>query len=108
MYSLTDAAMVQLGQSGCVFTSVDGAITPPSGQVFIAITMLADTTFDSSGGLQAEDSDMFANTEAAATAGGAGGDQIDVNDTFPKGVTIYGRWTSINMGAGMIIAYVGP
>ena len=106
-YSVVESGNLGLGQAGCVFTSVDGAITPPTGSVFVAISMLADTTFDSSGGLQAEDSDRYANTEAAATAGGAGGDQIDVNDTFPKGVTIYGRWTEIDVGAGMIMAYLG-
>ena len=102
-----DVAQIALGQGGCVFTDIDGAITPPTRKGLIGITMLADTTFDSSGGLVAENSDMYANTEAAATGGGAGGDQIDVSNTFPKGVTIYGRWTSINMGAGMILAYLG-
>ena len=102
-----DVAQVALGQGGCVFTDADGAVTPPTGKVFIAITFLADTTLDSSGGLEAENAQLWANTEAAALGGGAGGDQIDVNNTFPKGVTIYGRWTSINLGAGMIIAYLG-
>tara|TARA_R100000008_G_C3539743_1_gene144100 strand:- start:596 stop:925 length:330 start_codon:yes stop_codon:yes gene_type:complete len=102
-----DVAQVSMGQHGCVFTDADGAITPPTGKAFVAITMLDDTTFDSSGGLIAENPDLYANTEAAATAGGAGGDQVDVSNTFPKGVTIYGRWTEIDMGAGMIIAYIG-
>jgi len=107
----------QFGQMGSVFTSVDGAITPPSNRVFVAITFLANTTLDSSGGLVSDTSNdgvEFPSTQAAAHDAGAatavsgtGGDQIDVNDSFPAGVTIFGRWTSINVGSGMIMAYIG-
>jgi len=27
--------------------------------------------------------------------------------TFPKGVTIYGRWTEIDVASGTIVAYQG-
>ncbi len=96
------------GQYGCVFTdNASAAITPPTGKVFVAITMLSDTTFDSGSGLVAEDSSLYANTAAAASAGGSGGVAIANSDTFPKGVTIYGRWTSVNLAAGSIMAYLG-
>ena len=41
--------------------------------------------------------------------GGVGGMAIDSSNTFPKGVTIYGRWDSVSMNDndGMIIAYFG-
>jgi len=40
---------------------------------------------------------------------GVGGMAIDASNTFPKGVTIYGRWDSVSMNDndGMIIAYFG-
>jgi hypothetical protein len=40
---------------------------------------------------------------------GVGGMAIDSSNTFPKGVTIYGRWDSVSMNDndGMIIAYFG-
>ena len=118
MANIDDLYNKQFGQHGSVFTSVDGAITPPSNKVFIAITFLADTTLDSSGGLVADtnhNSCEYPGTEAAAhdassatTVSGTGGDQVDVNDTFPRGVTIFGRWTSINIGTpGMVMAYIG-
>jgi hypothetical protein len=117
MANVDDLVRKGFGQMGSVFTSVDGAITPPTNKVFIAITFLADTTLDSSGGLVADTnyrSCEFVGTQAAAhdaasatITSGTGGDQIDVNDTFPKGVTIFGRWTEIDVGAGMIIAYIG-
>ena len=117
MANVDDLVRKGFGQMGSVFTSIDGAITPPTNKVFIAITFLADTTLDSSGGLVADTnyrSCEFVGTQAAAhdassatITSGTGGDQIDVNDTFPKGVTIFGRWTEIDVGAGMIIAYIG-
>ena len=109
------------GQLGSVFNDSNAAMTPPTGKVFVAITMLADTTFDSSGGLIADNDSTgagleYVGTEAAAhnltvgsesTSSGGGGIQVDINNTFPEGVTIYGRWTKVNPNSGMIIAYIG-
>ena len=119
------------GQLGSVFNDGTAAIKPPTNKVFVAITMLADTTFDSSGGLVSEtflakvgtggtsvgDTEHnYITTEGAAhdqTAGNASvekgetGLQVDVNNTFPKGITIYGRWTEIDLASGAIIAYIG-
>ena len=32
---------------------------------------------------------------------------IDASNSFPAGVTIFGRWTEIDLDAGMLIAYIG-
>ena len=107
---------VGFGQAGSVFIDSDGASSPPTGLVFVAITFIDDTIFDASGGLIAENSANFANTEAAAhdnaggsetTLEGSGGDEIDASNTFPAGITIYGRWSEIDLTSGMIIAYIG-
>ena len=117
MANIDDLTKKQFGQIGSVFTSVDGAITPPTNKVFIAITFLADTTLDTTGGLVADtnyNSCEFAGTTVAAhdastatDVTGTGGDAIDVIDVFPKGVTIFGRWTEIDVASGVIIAYIG-
>ena len=112
-YSVVESGNLGLGQAGSIFLDTDGAAKPPTGLVFVAITFLDDTTFDSSGGLIAENSADYVNTEAAAHSGtqsasnGTGGLQIDVSNTFPAGVTIFGRWTEIDLGTGMVIAYIG-
>ena len=107
---------IGFGQAGSVFIDSSGASSPPSGSVFVAITFLDDTTFDASGGLIAEDSAKFANTEAAAHNNadgsetlieGSGGLQIDASNDFPSGVTIYGRWSEIDITSGLLIAYIG-
>ena len=113
------------GQLGSVFTDTANApITPPTGKVFVAITFLQDTQLEllatNAGGLTADTSDPnaeYIGTDVAAhDAGtatavtGTGGKIIDNSNTFPKGVTIYGRFTSVEIGdgkTGALIAYIG-
>tara|TARA_R100000388_G_C7207844_1_gene142031 strand:+ start:17 stop:433 length:417 start_codon:yes stop_codon:yes gene_type:complete len=125
------------GQLGSVYTTASSdAIKPPTNKVFVAITMLADTVFDDSGGLIAERAvvsgsaatdtstqtgDIYIGTEQPAhdladgsetTDEGSGGLIIGGSSeadavTFPKGLTIYGRFTEIDVHSGSVIAYIG-
>ena len=107
-YTIQEVQNATLGQAGCVFVDTADAVVAPTGAVFVAITFLTNVTLDASAGLIAEDSDRWANTEAAASAGGTGGKQLDAGNTFPKGTTIYGRWTEIDLNSvGTLIAYLG-
>ena len=105
-----------LGQAGSAYTDASSdPISPPLNQVFIAITMVTDCTFDSSGGLIAEDAEKYMNTEDAAhdladgsetSVEGSGGQVLD-SVVFPAGMTIYGRWTEIDVATGSCVAYIG-
>ena len=122
------------GQLGSVFLDASGAASPPNGKVFVAITMLDDTVFDAAGGLVPQTKENvslgantgkilatelgleWASTQAAAhdvadgsetAISGSGGLEIDASNTFPKGVTIYGRYIEIDLTSGMCIAYIG-
>jgi len=115
------------GQIGSAFNDGAALMKPPTGKVFIAITMLADTTFEAHGGLVAQQDSgsglEYISTETAGgvaqtahdagdgsetTSTGSGGLVVDGSNTFPKGVTIYGRWTEIHPASGgPIIAYIG-
>ena len=104
------------GQLGSVYTtSSSDAIVPPTNKVFVAITMLADTIFDSSSGLVSTEPTKYVNTETAANDLGAGSETTDQGSggkvvdsvTFPKGITIYGRWNEIDVNTGSVIAYIG-
>jgi hypothetical protein len=106
------------GQLGSMFSETTATLTPPTGKVFIAITMLDDTAFD---GLVADNNGAagleYAGTGTAAHdaalnpdlgESGGGGQVVSNTITFPKGLTIYGRWTEvINNGATPIMLYIG-
>ena len=116
-FTIQESQNIVLGQLGSVFLDTATAIAPPANHAFVAITFLADTTLHATGGLVAEDSSLYPNTAAAAhnfgagsatTLEGEGGGLVDASNTFPKGVTIYGRWTSvIKNDTGRAIFYFG-
>ena len=108
---------LSLGQYGSIYTTSGvEEINPPTNHIFAAITFLEDTVFDAAGGLIAETATKFINTDTAAhdlAAGaetevqGTGGAVID-SVVFPKGITIFGRYTEIDITSGTIIAYIAP
>jgi hypothetical protein len=93
--------------------------------------MLDNTVFDDAGGLIAEQQtynhgsaitvDRYIGTEQPANDLADGSETVDEGSggliiggsaegdavTFPKGVTIYGRWTEIDVHSGKVIAYIG-
>jgi hypothetical protein len=120
------------GQMGSVFNNTVSAITPPTGKVFVAITFLTDTTLNVTGGLIADNDDIngieyvgtpYDSSDAGSTAdeaahdltvgnetalSGGGGKAVLSATVFPKGITIYGRWTKITtVTSGQYIAYIG-
>jgi hypothetical protein len=105
--TVQESLNASLGQGGSIFVAGTNAITCLSG-VFVAITFLEDTIFASgSGGLVAESEqswpdDAGTGTDISASNGAA----ID-GETFPAGVTIYGRWTGFQLASGLVIAYRG-
>ena len=120
MANLTNAGNHQLatfGQFGsAVVKDSSDASTPPSGKVFVAITMLTDCTFDTAvttegsetnGGLISEDSTIWASSVDGSKGSSTNGVAVASTITFPKGVTIYGRYTEIDVASGTCIAYVG-
>ena len=116
-FTVQEAQNVALGQAGSIFADGDAQLVPPTGTVFVAITFLDESTFDGdAGGLVAQDPSKFINTAEAAhnlgagnatSSEGEGGLIVDASNTFPAGVTIFGRWTQIDLNAGLIIAYIG-
>ena len=112
------------GQNGTIFNDTANPMKAPEGKVFVAIHFLEETTLEASGGLKAEqDAENgieFFETQSAAhniahddadgptTVSGAGGVQLDQNNTIPAGTIIYGRYTEVHAtGAKMIIGYIG-
>lgn len=105
-----DFAFGQMGSiliAGTTATTSNG-VTGMQNKVFMAITFLEDTVFaSSSGGLTAETTQLFPDDTGTGTDIDANGGAAIDSETFPKGVTIYGRWTSITLASGKVIAYIG-
>tara|TARA_R100001594_G_scaffold147879_1_gene201740 strand:+ start:117 stop:446 length:330 start_codon:yes stop_codon:yes gene_type:complete len=104
-YSVVEAQNIQLGQAGSAFVDTTGQFTPPSDQKIIMITMLTDVEFSE---LTPEDHNINFGT-SSTTQPGTGSDQLASGDTFPAGVTIFGRWDSLTLASGgdKVIAYFG-
>jgi|TARA_R100000005_G_C4913323_1_gene149991 hypothetical protein len=92
---------------------LDSDLTPASNvnrttKVFVAITFLEDTTFNTgASGLTPAEAQNFPSSDGASTDIDADGGVAVDGETFPKGVTIYGRWTGFQLATGRVIAYVG-
>ena len=98
------------GQMGSVFNDTANPCKAPIGKVFVAITFLEDTVFNNSlAGLTPENSsNMFPGGTGMTSAGiDADGGDITGTEVFPKGITIYGRWSGFQLASGRVIAYLG-
>ena len=104
---------VPLGQLGSAYLNDGNVFTPPTNRVVIAITMVGDTAFDQlvpelptdstfkgsvfdDSGTNRSDINCI-GTVAATAANGTGADDVAVSDVFPAGLTIYGRWKTVEL-----------
>ena len=106
---LKEVGQQSFAKYGNAFQDTNAAVTPPSGRVIVAITMLGDTTFTAMSAENIAGSKSFGLT-GGETGEGSGGVVITSTNKFPRGITIYGRWTSVTPTAdddGGIICYFG-
>ncbi len=104
--SVQEALNIQLGQAGsAVFTTHDAAVQY-AGTVYIAISFLEDSVFETGiTGLVPETNYLYPSSNATSSFIAENSLQVD-GITFPKGLTIYGRWTGFELTSGSCIAYV--
>ena len=105
-YSVHEAQNAQLGQGGSALVSGEDEVAVPEGKTIIAITFLEDTKFEASGGLVAEDSARWANSQTAASKTVTDNDSVSGTELFSAGITIYGRWTSVHLASGLVMLYI--
>ena len=104
-YTVQEGTNAGLGQGGSMFINGAAENTAPSGQVFVSITFLTETNFTT---LVAEDNTLYMGTTGTTSDEQPPGDLITSGAAFPAGATIYGRWTTIQVGASdMVVAYLG-
>jgi hypothetical protein len=94
--SMYQFAEIGLGQMGTIFEDTTGANI--SSKKIVAIQFVDDTAFTT---LTPSDTAKYIGT------GTGNGQAVDSSNVFPAGMTIYGRWTTITLASGAIIAYQG-
>ena len=104
-YSVIESNNIQLGQVGSAFVDTTGQYTAPGSMKIVMITMLTDVEFNEL--TPASTADNFGTTAASP---GTGGDTLANSDTFPSGVTIFGRWDTCELATtgDKILIYYGP
>ena len=104
-YTVIEGQNAALGQAGSAFSYTTDNLTPVSG-VFVAITVIEDATFTILVSADGAGSG-FIGTTASNAGTGDGNEAIDNGNTFSAGTTIFGRWNSITLASGSIVAYIG-
>ena len=108
-FAVVEAQNISLGQGGSILVTGTTAVTCGTGSgVFVAIQFMEDTVFASaSGGLVAETEQLYPDDAGTGTLIDANGGAAIDSETFPQGMTIFGRWTGFTLASGACIAYVG-
>ena len=105
------------GQMGSAYLADTNAYEPPTGKVVVAITVLSDTTTfaelvpDTSGYLDGTGSAVVGSTAYLGTvtpvaAHGTNADAVGTSATWKTGLTLVGRWTKVDLGAGSVVLYL--
>ncbi len=106
------------GQMGSAYLADQDAYTPPTGKVVVAITILDSATkfaaltpdtsayIDGTTGAAGTGASAYIGTTAVVGANGTNADAIGTSTTFPVGITLYGRWTTVDLGAGSVVLYL--
>ena len=120
--NVNDIFKASFGQFGSVYLTGDGAQLDLNGtsakRFIIAITMLDVVTFQdlqTLDGLVGSISDVSAELDVGGEFGAVTNesttsdqDEIATSHTFPKGVTIYGKWDYIELNGGSCVCYLAP
>ena len=83
-YTVHEAQNASLGQGGSALITGTAAAVAATGKAIIAITFLATASVNS-------------------ISNGSGTD----GEVFAAGVTIYGRWSQIQLASGKVMVYLG-
>ena len=98
-YTVQESGNAGLGQAGAYLeiSTTDITSTVLGDKIVTAISMIEDVTFTT---LTPQESIYI------GTANGTG-DALTTSETFPAGMTIFGRWSAFRLNSGKVIAYFG-
>ena len=98
-YTVQESGNAGLGQAGAYLeiSTTDITSTVLGDKIVTAISIIEDATFTT---LTPQESIYI------GTASGSG-DALTTSETFPAGMTIFGRWSAFRLNGGKVIAYFG-
>tara|TARA_R100000234_G_scaffold114339_1_gene89416 strand:+ start:16 stop:345 length:330 start_codon:yes stop_codon:yes gene_type:complete len=98
---------IDIGQSGGAYLNDTDVFTPPTGKVVTAVYVLDNATkFSKLVGAAADALHYPGTTIVAGAAGnGTNAEKIPTATTFPVGTWIYGRYDTVQLGAGSVFLY---
>jgi len=120
--NVNDLFKASFGQFGSVYLNGDGAKldlnSSTANRYIIAIQFMEDTTFEdiqTLDGVVSSISDVSAELDVGGEFGAVTNesttsdqDTITTSHTFPKGITIYGKWDYIELNGGSCVCYLAP
>jgi len=99
------------GQLGSGYLDDANIFSPPSGKVIVGIQFLQDTLLAALTADTAQGNDAAFIGFAKVDGNGTNADDVTNAALFPAGMTIYGRWTNVQLASaqsdGGIICYFG-
>ena len=120
--NVNDLFKASFGQFGSVYLTGNGAILDLDGsssnRFVISIQFLEDTTFEKLQTLDGLVSSITSSTDEDDAGDQFGAltnestntnmDTITTSNTFPKGITIFGKWDHVELNGGSCICYLAP
>jgi hypothetical protein len=120
--NVNDLFKASFGSYGSVYLNGDGAILDLDGatanRFILAITMMEDVTFEKIqtldgviGSISTDDTNETQIDDAFGAVTNLGDDDalaITTSHTFPKGITIYGKWDHVELNSGSCLCYLAP
>ena len=120
--NVNDLFKASFGQFGSVYLTGDGALLDLDGssanRFIMAVTFFEDTTLQTIttldgviGSISTDDTNETQIDDAFGAVTNHGDDdatQITTSHTFPKGITIYGKWDFIELNSGSCLCYLAP
>jgi len=120
--NVNDLFKASFGSYGSVYLNGDGSqldLTGATANRFIlAITMMEDVTFQTIqtldgviGSVSTDDTNETQIDDAFGAVTNLGDDDalaLTTSHTFPKGITIYGKWDHVELNSGSCLCYLAP
>ena len=101
-FTVQEAQNIQLGQCTSAFLDDTDIYNCSGATRVVAIQIIQDAKFEA---LTEEDGASCVGSTEGSNEGGSG-DAVPNTTAFVAGLTLYGRWTNVDLASGVVILYI--